>query len=106
MRRSGGWKLEIKVSAELVSPEALLLGMWMAIFSVSSQSFLSVPVYVLIIRTPVCIGAHPVDVIFTLKKFFLFLFIYWLHWVFIAVRGLSLLVESGDYSLVAGCSFL
>ena len=30
------------------------------------------------------------------------LFVYfWLHWVFVAVHGLSLLVESGHYSLVA-----
>ena len=30
------------------------------------------------------------------------LFVYfWLHWVFVAVRGLSLVVASGSYSLVA-----
>ena len=35
------------------------------------------------------------------------LFIYfWLCWVFIAVHGLSLVVESGDYSLVVVCWFL
>ena len=98
------------MSAELVSPEASLLGVWMAIFSLcphrafslclsmSSSSFL--------IRTPVCIGGHPVDVTFTLKKFFFVLIYLLLHWVFIAMRGLSLLLESGDYSLVAGSSFL
>ena len=32
--------------------------------------------------------------------FFLFIY-FWLHWVFIAVLGLSLVVASGSYSLVA-----
>ena len=34
-----------------------------------------------------------------LNRFYLFiyLFIYWLHWVFIAARGLSLVVGSGGY---------
>ena len=40
----------------------------------------------------------------TLKKLFyfiLFLFIYfWLHWVFVAARGLSLVAASGGYSLL------
>ena len=36
------------------------------------------------------------------RFFNIFLFIYfWLHWVFIAVRGLSLVMASGSYSLVA-----
>lgn len=46
------------------------------------------------------------DVTFTLKKIFFVLIYLLLHWVFIAMRGLSLLLESGDYSLVAGSSFL
>ena len=28
----------------------------------------------------------------------LFIYLFWLHWVFVAVRGLSLVAESGDYS--------
>ena len=41
------------------------------------------------------------------KKFFNKSFIYfWLSWVFVAVRGLSLVVISGDYSLVAVCRLL
>ena len=34
-------------------------------------------------------------------------FIYfWLHWVFVAAHGLSLVVASGDYSLVVVCGLL
>ena len=34
-------------------------------------------------------------------SFFNFIFIYfWLHWVFVAARGLSLVVASGGYSLL------
>ena len=97
------------MSAELVSPEASLLGVWMAIFSLCPHRAFSLCLSMssssLLIRTPVYIGAHPVDVIFTLKKFFVLIYLL-LHWVFIAMRGVSLLVESGDYSLVAGSSFL
>ena len=35
-----------------------------------------------------------------LNIFLLFVY-FWLHWVFIAVRGLSLVVASGRYSLAA-----
>ena len=36
-----------------------------------------------------------------------YLFIYfWLHWVFVAVHGLSLAVASGDYSLVVVCGLV
>ena len=39
-----------------------------------------------------------------LSIFFKELFIYfWLHWVFIATRGLSLVAASGGYSLVVVC---
>ena len=31
--------------------------------------------------------------------FKIYLFIYWLRWVFVAVRGLSLVVASGGYSV-------
>ena len=37
---------------------------------------------------------------FFFNCFFKDLFIYWLHWVFIAALGLSLVVENGSYSLV------
>ena len=33
------------------------------------------------------------------------LFIYWLLWVFVAVRGLSLVVASGGYSLLRCVGF-
>ena len=35
------------------------------------------------------------------KNFLMYLFIFWLHWVFVAACGLSLVVASGGYSLVA-----
>ena len=35
--------------------------------------------------------------LFFLNLFILFIY-FWLHWVFIAARGLSLVVVSGDYS--------
>ena len=36
-----------------------------------------------------------------LKKIFIYLFIYlWLHWVFVAVRGLSPAAASGGHSAV------
>ena len=46
-------------------------------------------------------------------RFFFFFFInlfilliyFWLHWVFIAVRGLSLVVASGGYSLLQCAGF-
>ena len=46
-------------------------------------------------------------VYFLLIKFYiyLFLFIPWLHWVFVAVHRLSLAAESGGYYLVAVCGF-
>ena len=31
---------------------------------------------------------------------FFFFFFFWLHWVFVAVRGLSLVAASGGYSVV------
>ena len=34
----------------------------------------------------------------TRKKFFLFIFYFWLCWVFVSVRGLSLVVASGGHS--------
>ena len=32
---------------------------------------------------------------------YIYIYIYWLQWVFAAVSGLSLVVESGGYPLVA-----
>ena len=38
-------------------------------------------------------------IIYSLKKLFiLFIFYFWLHWVFVAVCGLSLVAASGGYS--------
>ena len=37
---------------------------------------------------------------------FIYLFIFWLCWVFVAVRGLSLVVASGGYSFIAVCGLL
>ena len=34
-----------------------------------------------------------------------FFFVFWLHWVFIAVRGLSLVAASGGYSLLRWAGF-
>ena len=36
-------------------------------------------------------------VLFLKKKFYLFIY-FWLHWVFVAARGLSVVVVSGGYS--------
>ena len=39
--------------------------------------------------------------------YFIYLFIYfWLRWVFVAVRGLSLVAVSGGYSSLLGAGFL
>ena len=35
-----------------------------------------------------------------MKYITIFLFIYWLHWVFVAIHGLSLVSVSESYSLV------
>ena len=45
--------------------------------------------------------------LFFFKYKFIYLFIYfWLRCVFVAVRGLSLVAASGDYSFVAVCRLL
>ena len=36
--------------------------------------------------------------VFFLNKYIFFYFYFWLHWVFVAARGLSLLAVSGGYS--------
>ena len=38
---------------------------------------------------------------FFLKFIYVFFFFFWLHWVFVAVRGLSLVAVSGGFSCVA-----
>ena len=44
--------------------------------------------------------------LFIFKNFIYFIFIYfWLHWVFVAVRGLSLVAASGGYSLLRCVGF-
>ena len=40
----------------------------------------------------------------SLLKFILFIY-FWLHWVFVAVHGLSLVVVSGSYSLLRCAGF-
>ena len=37
----------------------------------------------------------------TLKNLSIHLLIFWLHWVFVAVHGLSLMAVSGGFSLMA-----
>ena len=47
------------------------------------------------------------SIIYSFFKLFIYLFIYfWLHWVFVAVHGLSLVAASGGYCLLrcVGCS--
>ena len=39
------------------------------------------------------------------KLFFFFLIYFWLHWVFVAVHGLSLVVASGGYSSLRCAGF-
>ena len=41
-----------------------------------------------------------------LKKFFILFIYFWLHWVFVAARGLSLVVVSGGYSSLWYVGFL
>ena len=41
-----------------------------------------------------------------LKTVFLFSHYFWLHWVFVATRGVSLIVASGGRSLDAACRLL
>ena len=41
-----------------------------------------------------------------LSEYFLSIHCFWLHWVFVAARGLSLVAESRGYSLVAVCGLL
>ena len=42
---------------------------------------------------------------FLINLFILFIY-FWLHWVFVAARGLSLVAMSGGYSLVRYAGFL
>ena len=42
---------------------------------------------------------------FVLFFSFIYLFIYWLRWVFLAVRGLSLVAASGGYSSLRCAGF-
>ena len=44
------------------------------------------------------------DLIFFLNLFILFIY-FWLHWVFAAARGLSLVAASGGYSLLQCMGF-
>ena len=37
---------------------------------------------------------------------FMYLFYFWLHWVFVAAQGLSLVELSGGYSLAVVCGLL
>ena len=53
-------------------------------------------------------GAYKSCIYPILKPFFkfLFIFLFWLHWVFIAVHELSLVAASRDYFVVAVCRLL
>ena len=42
---------------------------------------------------------------FAIPYLFIYFLIFWLHWVFVAVRGLSLVVETGGYSLLRCAAF-
>ena len=52
---------------------------------------------------------HPLNLFYSfflkINLFILFIFYFWLHWVFIAVRGLSLVAVSGGYSLLRCAGF-
>ena len=41
----------------------------------------------------------------TMRSFF-FNYLFWLHWVFVAVQGLCVVAVRGGYSLVAMCGLL
>lgn len=76
----------------------------MAVFSLCPpQSFLSVPVYVLIFSSykDTSLRLEPtLWMLFLLLKIFVLIYLL-LHWVSLLWGGVSLLVEIGDYSLVA-----
>ena len=46
----------------------------------------------------------PHRILFRFKLIYLFIY-FWLHWVFVAAHGLSLVVASGDYSLLRCMGF-
>ena len=55
---------------------------------------------------PVAISSLDASRNFFLKNKFIYVFIYlWLHWVFVAVCGLSLVAASGGYSLLQFMGF-
>ena len=57
--------------------------------------------------TPQPLATTPCSALNCKSTFFFFLFFYfWLCWVFIAVRGLSLVAVSGGYSLLRCAGFL
>ena len=45
-----------------------------------------------------CVNLSPFLLLFLKKKLFIYLFIFWLHWVFVAVHGLSLVAVIRGYS--------
>ena len=102
---AGSWRSRCQQSWFLLRPCCLACGRpsspcphraFSLCLSMSSSS--------LLIRTPVCIGAHPVDVIFTLKKIF-FVLIYLL-----AALGLYCYERTfstcGEWGLLSSCRLL
>ena len=48
---------------------------------------------------------HVVVGSFSIFKIYLFIYLFWLCWVFVAARGLSLIAASGGYSSLQCASF-
>ena len=66
---------------------------------------LSIHICIYIVFWNSCHACHTILNCYCLLFFFLFLFIYWLCWVFVAPCGLSLVVASGGYSLLRCAGF-
>ena len=62
--------------------------------------FLSVSFWIV----SIALSSSSLTFFFNINLFILFIY-FWLHWVFIAARGLSLVVASGSYSLLQCMGF-
>ena len=51
-----------------------------------------------------CVAVFSLSFFFVNKFTYLFIY-FWLHWVFVVARGLSLVVESRGYSLLRSAGF-
>ena len=69
--------------------------------SVVSRGYMYVCMYVCVLC--VCMSCILLCSFVLIKPYGWIFFIYWLHWDFVAMCGLSLVMVSGGYSLTAVC---